>query len=418
MTQPSTGESINPERPILEGLSVVEIASDRAAYAGKLFGDLGANVIVVEPPGGHASRWYGPFVDDEPDPDRCLWWWNYNTSKRSVELDLTTDAGREAFVRLVEGADIVLEGEDPGVLDGLGIDHGQLRAGRPELIWVSVTPVGRRCADLHEPMTDLTLLAAGGTVWNCGYDDHSLPPIRPGGGQAHHTASSFALLGALTAVVQRDVTGRGQHVDVSMLAATNVTTEVSSVYWLFERSTLQRQTGRHASAQPTMDIQVRCADGGYVTTPLALTSANDYRTTIEWLRELGIEDELAEGFFLQMGVDRGGVSMKTLGIDIEGTEIYRAGREALNLIASKLSTKEMFVEAQRRGIACGAVYAADETLRDEHYVAREYPVVVDHPELGRSFTYPGLPFKSPMIPKTIRRAPLVGEHTDEVLGAP
>jgi crotonobetainyl-CoA:carnitine CoA-transferase CaiB-like acyl-CoA transferase len=406
---------MSPESALLKGLRVVELASDRAAYAGKLLGDLGADVIVVEPPGGHVSRRYGPFVDDKADPDRCLWWWNYNTSKRSVVLDLNTDKGRDSFRRLAQGADIVIEGEDPGVLERLGIDHTQIRADAPALIWISVTPYGRRCADLHEPTTDLTLLAAGGAVWNCGYDDHSIAPLRPSGNHAQHTASVFAVMGALTAVVSRDVTGVGQHVDVSMLAATNVTTEVSSVYWLYNGSTLQRQTGRHASEQPTMDIQVMTGDGGYATNPLGLTSAANYQATLDWLRELGLEDQFPEAFFLQMGVDRGGVSMKVLGIDVEATEIYRAGREALYLIASKLTTPQFFVQAQQRGIACGAVYAPDEALLDEHFRFRRYPTKVDHPELGRSYTYPGLPFTGEMIPDTIRRAPLVGEHTEEVL---
>jgi crotonobetainyl-CoA:carnitine CoA-transferase CaiB-like acyl-CoA transferase len=402
---------------ILAGLRVVELASDRAAYAGKLLGDLGADVVVVEPPGGHRSRAYGPFVDDEPHPDRCLWWWNYNTSKRSVVLDLDDEDGRDQFRRLAAHADIVLEGEDPGVLDALGLDHSQIRAEQPTLVWVSVTPYGRRCAELHEPATDLTLLAAGGAVWNCGYDDHRLPPVRPSGNHAQHTASAFAVLGALTAVVHRDLTGVGQHVDVSMLAATNVSTEVSSVYWLYERATLQRQTGRHASEHPTMGIQVATGDGGYATTPLALTSAANFRAAIDWLAELGLEDALPEAFFLQMGVDRGGVSMKDLGVDAEATEIYRTGREALYLIASKLTTAEFFVEAQNRGIACGAVYAPDEALADEHFRFRGYPVEVDHPELDRAYTYPGLPFTGEQIPEGIRRAPLVGEHTDEVLAA-
>jgi crotonobetainyl-CoA:carnitine CoA-transferase CaiB-like acyl-CoA transferase len=393
----------------------VEIASDRAAYAGKLLGDLGADVIVIEPPGGHASRSYGPFVNDEPDSNRCLWWWNYNTSKRSVVLDLNSDEGRDSFRQLAKNADIVIEGEDPSALDALGVDHTHIRAEAPKLIWVSVTPFGRRCADHREPTTDLTLLAAGGAVWNCGYDDHSLPPIRPSGNHAQHTASAFAVLGALTALVHRDATGRGQHVDVSMLAATNVTTEVSSVDWLYRGSTLQRQTGRHASAQRTMDIQVATGDGGYCTTPLGLTTAGNYQAALDWLRELNLEDEFPEAFFLQMGIDRGGVSMKVLGVDVEATEIYRAGREALYLIGSKLTAPEFFVQAQQKGIPCGAVYAPDEALLDAHFRSRGYPVEVEHPELGRSYTYPGLPFAGESIPSAIRRAPLVGEHTDEVL---
>jgi crotonobetainyl-CoA:carnitine CoA-transferase CaiB-like acyl-CoA transferase len=400
---------------LLNGLRVIELASDRAAYSGKLMGDLGANVIVVEAAGGHKTRGYGPFVADTPDPDKCLWWWHYNTSKRSVVLDLETEEGRENFRKLAGSADIVLEGEDPGVLDALGIDHTQIRAEMPELIWVSVTPNGRQRPDLHEPATDLTILAGGGLAWNCGYDDHSLPPIRPSGGHAHHTAASFATLGALTAVVHRDQTGMGQHVDVSMIAATNVTTEVSSIDWLYRGATNQRQTGRHASEHFTMGIQVQTGDGGYCSNPLGLTTAGNYKVVMEWLRELGLEDEFAEFFFLQMGYERGGVPLKVLGQDVEATEIYRAGREALYLIASKLTTPEFYVQAQTRGIACGAVYAPDEALEDEHYRFRNYPVEVEHEQLGRSFTYPGLPYTGEGIPTTIRRAPLVGEHTEEVL---
>ena len=97
---------------------------------------------------------------------------------------------------------------------------------------MSVTPFGRTTSRAHEPATDLTLLAGGGPVWSCGYDDHSLPPVRGGGNQAFHIGSTFAVMGALTAVLHRDVTGRGQHVDVSMHAAANVTTESGSFDWL------------------------------------------------------------------------------------------------------------------------------------------------------------------------------------------
>src|SRR5262249_62348732 len=111
-------------------MRVVELASDRAAYSGKLLADLGADVIVVEPPGGHASRQNGPFADGAADPNRSLWWWYYNTSKRSVVLDLETPAGAAAVRALALGADIVLEGEAPGRLGELGRDHTHLPARR------------------------------------------------------------------------------------------------------------------------------------------------------------------------------------------------------------------------------------------------------------------------------------------------
>ena len=97
----------------LDGVRVVELSHERGAWAGKLLADMGADVVVVEPPGGSAQRSYGPFLDDEPGHERSLWWWHYNTSKRGVVLDLDTDAGADHFRRLAAAADIVLEGEPP-----------------------------------------------------------------------------------------------------------------------------------------------------------------------------------------------------------------------------------------------------------------------------------------------------------------
>src|SRR5690348_10936359 len=97
----------------LQGLRVVELASERACFAGKLMAMYGAEVIVVEPPGGHYTRRWPPFAGDVEDPERSLWWWHYNTNKLGVTLDLDDATGAAAFARLVERADVVLEAEDP-----------------------------------------------------------------------------------------------------------------------------------------------------------------------------------------------------------------------------------------------------------------------------------------------------------------
>jgi crotonobetainyl-CoA:carnitine CoA-transferase CaiB-like acyl-CoA transferase len=400
---------------MLDGLRVIEIAGERAAYTGKLLADLGADVVVLEPPGGHRTRYFGPFVDNTPDPDGCVWWWHHNTSKRSVVLDLATPQGADGFHALVATADIVLEGEDPGVLDRLGLDHVQLRAGRPDLIWVSITPFGRS-TDIDAPMTDLTILSAGGVVWNNGYDDHTIPPVRPLGEHAQHIAGLFAANGALIAVLHRDLGGSGQHVDVSMVAAANVTTEAGSVMWLVAETIIERQTGRHASPRATIETQTLAADGHYVTTGFPPHTRRDYETVLAWLVELGLQDEFPDTFFLEMGIEQGGVRFRELGTDPVMDAIYGAGREALIFIASRIPAQEFFVGAQERDLQCGVVYAPEDAMADPHFQARGFPVEVDHPELGRSFTYPGAPFRDSEASWRIRRRPpLVGEHTDEVL---
>jgi crotonobetainyl-CoA:carnitine CoA-transferase CaiB-like acyl-CoA transferase len=408
--------SDDPTAGALAGLKVVELASEHAALAGKMLGDLGADVVVVEPPGGHASRHYGPFADDVEDPERSLWWWYYNTSKRGVVLDLATTDGVGQLRRLVAGADIVLEGEEPGALTALGVDRVALLAQHERLIWITVTPYGSEGTRAHDPATDLTLLAGGGPAWSCGYDDHSLPPVRGGGNQAFHIGSTWAVMGALTAVLARDVTGRGQHVDVSMHAACNVTTEMGTYGYLAAGVTVQRQTGRHASENLTMPTQMLCADGRYVTTGFPPRAQRDYEALVEWLDTLGLREEFPESMLLDLAVERGGVSIAELATDELAMQIFGAGREALCFIAERIPADDFFVGGQTRGLACGVVASPEEAFETEHMSARGFPVEVEHEELGRAVRYPGAPFLMPASPWRIsRRAPHVGEHDREIL---
>ena len=399
----------------LDGVRVVELASDHAAFAGKLLADLGADVIVVEPPGGHRSRSYEPFADDEPHRERSLWWWHYNTTKRGMVLDLDTDDGVHVFRALVATADVVLEGEPPGRLAARGVDARDLRAARPSLVWVSVTAFGRDNPRRDEPYTDLTVLAGGGPVWSCGYDDHALPPVRGGGNQGFHTGSVWAVIGTLTALLARDTTGEGQVVDVSLHAAANVTTEAATYEWLVAGNTVQRQTGRHAGVVPTMPALIRSSDGRWSHTGFPPRRADEFRKMLGWLDDLGLRDEFPDTFFLELGSVRERINTGDIGKDPEATEIFRAARDGLGFIASHLTLQEFFEGAQRRGLACGAIYAPEEAITNEHFVARGFPVVLHHDDLDRDVTYPGAPFPMPASPLRLHRAPHLGEHTDEVL---
>ncbi|MDG1086311.1 MAG: CoA transferase, partial [Acidimicrobiales bacterium] len=230
----------------LDGWTVIELSSQATAFAGKLLADMGADVIVVEPPGGSPLRSLGPFLDDQPGPEHSLYWWHYNTSKRSVVLDLEDPEGRVTFEALVADAGILLEGERPGRLAELGTDYPDLVGVRPDLVHCSVTPFGRQGPRSDEHVTDLTILATGGPVWSCGYDDHEIPPVRGGGHQGYQTGGVWAVISILTAAIHRRHAGAGQHIDVSNHAAVNVTTEAATYSWLVAGSEVQRQTGRHA----------------------------------------------------------------------------------------------------------------------------------------------------------------------------
>jgi crotonobetainyl-CoA:carnitine CoA-transferase CaiB-like acyl-CoA transferase len=118
----------------LAGLRVLELADEKGQFCGKLLGDLGADVIKIEPPGGEQCRRVGPFLEDNPHPERSLSFWYYNTSKRGITLNLQTEDGRQLFRRLAATADVILETLPPGFLRSLGLDYDALSDAHPDLI--------------------------------------------------------------------------------------------------------------------------------------------------------------------------------------------------------------------------------------------------------------------------------------------
>lgn len=399
----------------LDGLRVVEVAHEHVAFAGKQLADLGATVTVVEPPGGSPQRAYGPFLDDEPGPERSLWWWHYHTSKRSVVADLTTPDGGDAVRRLVAAADVLLVGDSMAVLEAAGLDWPTRSAADPRLVMASVTPFGATSARSAEPVTDLTLLAEGGPVWSCGYDDHTLPPVRGGGNQALHTAGNWATVSILVALLAREETGAGQYVDVSMYAALNVTTEMATYGWLMAGAEVQRQTGRHAAPVLSPPVQVRCADGRYATTGVPPRDPQTFGAVLELLDRLGLRDEFPASVILQLGAELDApINFADVLTDPLVAEIVTAGRDVVWFLGEHLPAYEFFVETQSIGLATGIIYTPGEAMADPHFVARGFPTEIHHDELDRDVTYPGAPYRFTVTPWTARRAPRLGEHQGDL----
>lgn len=404
----------------LHGIRIVELAREPIALAGKLLADMGADLILVEPPEGCPARRYPPFLDDEPGPDRSLWWWHHHSSKRGVCLDLEGEEGRTRFRELIAGADMLIEAEPAGRLAALGIDWPELSALNPGLIHVSLTPFGRTSANAAVPTTDLTLMAGAGPVWSCGYDDRSLPPVRGGsGGHGWYTGCHYAVMAALTAYIHRLDGGPGQFIDVSAHQANNVSTEGGSYNWMVAGQEVQRQTGRHAYVVPTGETQVLCRDGRWVNSGVPPRTPAEFQRLLDWVRELGLEEAFPEAVFLEMGADPATTpSIADVGVTDEATAIFGAGRDALMLIARSMDAYDFFIGCQDRAIAAGMIYSPDEAYEDPQIRARGFQVEVAHPELGRSFRYPGAPYLLPASPWRIsRRAPLLGEHQGEIFGS-
>src|SRR6185436_16489575 len=206
---------------MLAGLRVVEIADERAEYTGLRLSGLGAEVIKIEPPEGNATRRIGPFLDDQPRPERSLFFWNYNRNKKSVVLDLREASGREKLLGLLGGADVLLDASCGALNEVLGLDHAALNARFPQLVTARMTPFGDSGPWKDFKGSDLVHLALGGEMMNCGYDPdpsgrYDLPPIAPQLWHAYHIAGDHLMIGIVAALINRQYTGRGQDVSCAV----------------------------------------------------------------------------------------------------------------------------------------------------------------------------------------------------------
>ena len=393
---------------VLGGVRVLEVCGEIGAWCGKMLGDMGADVIKVESPMGNPTRRYEPFYQNEPGPNRSLFFWHYNTSKRGITLDLTQDRGREVFERLIATADVLVDGAPAGHLESLGLGYSDLRQTSQSIVMASITPFGQDGPYSDYAATDLTAMAFGGPVWSSGYDDHEIPPVRGGGNQAYHTVCHYAVIGIMIALIHRQCTGVGQYIDANMHASLNVSTEAGSYGWLVAGETVQRQTGRHASVVPTSQSQFLCKDGRYINAGMAARTEAQWQVMLEWFREEGLIEGLGE--YLRFP-DRAAVRRG----DPYAKEQSRRVASALQQLADKNDAHYLFTRAQELGFQWGIINAPEDVLADPHFQARGFPTEVEHPDLGESFIYAGAPYKLPESPWSIqRRAPLLGEHNEEI----
>jgi crotonobetainyl-CoA:carnitine CoA-transferase CaiB-like acyl-CoA transferase len=213
--RPGPGEMAGSAGPgMLAGLRVIEIADELGEYTGLLLAGLGAEVIKIEPPTGNSTRAIGPFLDDVEDPEKSLYFWNYNRGKRSVALDISSRSGRETLLHLLASADILLDASCGDVNAALGLDRAALAKKFPRLVTARLTPFGDDGPWAGFRGSDLIHLALGGVMKNCGYDpdpnlNYDLPPIAPQIWHAYHIAGEQMAVGIIGAMIHRLHTGQG-----------------------------------------------------------------------------------------------------------------------------------------------------------------------------------------------------------------
>ena len=391
----------------LEDLVVLDLTDEKGMYMGKMLADMGARVTIVEPPQGHPARHIGPFYQDEPDPNKSLLFWYHSTNKESVTLDIETPTGAQLLRDMVKNADIILESFQPGYLDSLGVGYEALSEINPRLIMTSLTPFGQTGPYRDMMASNLVSMAMGGIMASCGYDHiPDAPPMCCDGWIGYATGCNFGVMGTMTAVIYRDMTGQGQQVDVSIHEALSCTTEAAMPNWFYDRKVPIRQTGRHHGLTPTPSTQFVSSDdklvNGFDIPPRSLDRWN---RLVAWMDEKGMAEGLKDDKYRELisqGV-RSGPEMDFL-------------RDRITEFIASQSADESYHGGQQIRLAWAVIRSPEENLDDEHFRDdRGFFPEVEHPELGKSFVYPGAPAIFSRTPWQMRRrAPLLGEDNDKV----
>ena len=280
---------------------MVELAGDPAGeMLGKLLAEMGADVIKVEPPGGIAD----PFdravrrrpCRRRPQPDVLVLQHQQAQRRRSTTGPPTAGAALDPARSPAPTSCIsTLRGRRVAPL-GIDLDRPPCRC-TVRLIVVSITPFGLDGPWADWASCDLVGLALGSPLNSCGYDDHSIPPIRPGGDQGYQSAASFALMGLMLALVERQQTGRGQLVDVGMHDCLAVNAELANPYWFYPRALVHRQTCRHAQPTPTQPALFQCGDDRWVYFVIFVADQKQWQALLDWIDSKGLAVDLLDPEF-------------------------------------------------------------------------------------------------------------------------
>jgi len=383
--------NVTPENEtLLGGIRVLDLADEKAGFCSKLLADMGAWVIKIEKPGGDTSRGVGPFLNNSPHPERSLFFYYNNTNKLGITLNLEDSAGREVFCRLLKRTDIVVETFPPGYLKKLGLGFEVLSEINPRLILVSVTGFGQNGPRRNHKSCDLVASAMGGQMYISG--SPSTPPLKPFGEQSYYTASLFAAIGILLALRKRKLSGKGEHIDISLQEAVTSSIDHIMIRYFYDQIISKRQGSLYWNNAFCI---LACKDGF-----ILVTLFHQWETLIEWMDS----EDMAEDLMDERWND----------------EEYRLQHrdhiiEVLKRWTKTHTTSELFEKGQLMGFPWAPVYAPREVIESPQLKARGFFKAIDHPEIKASLTYPSLPYKfNSLLLKQWRRAPLIGEDNVEI----
>lgn len=394
---------------MLSPYRVLDLSDERGQLCGQILGDLGADVVVVEPPGGSRSRGFGPFAGGDVAPDRSLNFWALNRNKRSLVADMETAKGRAEVLALARAADFVIESAEPGHLAQLGLGWDALSAANPRLIMISISAFGQTGPKAAWAASDITVMAASGAMHITGDDDRA--PVRVVVPQAFLHGAAEGAAAALVALAARERDGRGQHIDISAQSAATMATQSMILNDAWGERPMQR-LGGGIKLGPLQIRFVQPAKDGFVSVSFLFGTAIGpfTRRLFEVMYERGFTDEATRD------KDWFNYTVLLMSGQEPVSELFRC--QALIGEFTRAHTKqELFDLALERGLLIVPVTTTDELLHSEQLKSRDYWTEIEHAEIGQRVTYPGPFAKFSATPITYRRRPpLVGEHTAEVAG--
>jgi len=380
------------------GLKILECTGELGPYTAKLFADLGAEVIHLEPVGGDPLRAVGPFYQGRDDCESSLQHLYYNAGKRSLVVDLQQQQGREIFLKLCADADLLIESFAPGYLEELDLGYDRLQALNPALVQTAVTPYGQFGPMAEMNGSDLTCSAIGGFLHLAGVDNDK--PVRAPDNQAYRMAEAYAAVGSAIALFHARRTGRGQFVDVASVEAVGMALENSAQYWDLEHK-IRRGRGREAG---TATIHP-CQDGYIVIVAIMGKNKGMWQPFLNWMKSEQVEE--AEKFEGNQWID----------------PAYRSSEEGYQLFCriferyTKQHTKEYLYETgQHYRVSVTPVSNGKDLLENPQLQYRGYWQERENSFLGGKIVYPGAPYEFGEMEWQIQgNAPLYGEHSAEIL---
>ena len=278
----------------------------------------------------------------------------------------------------------------------------------PRLIVCTITPFGLDGPYRALKATDLVQMAMGGIMAVCGYDPdqdgaYDTPPIAPAMWHSYHLGGEYAAVAMMAAINFRELSGEGQFIDVSVHEAVNTCTEVAIPSYIYAGQVVKRQTARHAAPSITHARLSKSADGIFMLASLS-PFEREMRALAQLADQVGIAHVLGTPEFAQLEKD-----------DHVAAAIYR--QDLLEQLVESLPADELFHRAQSHGLAWSPIRRPEQNLDDPHFAARHSFATIHHPELGRDLKYPGTVASDGSAPhfSYTRRAPRLGEHTEEVL---